>query len=89
MGINVGIDRRHSEQRRNDDVPSFDQTLLIIYKRDGIDLWSTITNFQIMRRAAWTNQIVQRKFQEKTYKNLSLRVDRALASLPYLPKMGR
>ena len=24
-----------------------------IYKRDGIDLWSTITNFQIMRRAAW------------------------------------
>ena len=24
-----------------------------IYKRDGIDLWSTITNFQIIRRAAW------------------------------------
>ena len=24
-----------------------------IYKRDGIDLWSTITNFQIIRQAAW------------------------------------
>ena len=24
-----------------------------IYKRDGIDLWSTLTNFQIIRQAAW------------------------------------
>ena len=31
----------------------FGQSVRTIYKRDRIDLWSTITNFQIIRRAAW------------------------------------
>ena len=45
----VGIDIQEPFPKSND----LAGQSLPIYKRDGIDLWSTITNFQIIRRAAW------------------------------------
>ena len=40
-------------------------SVTIIYKRDGIDLWSTITNFQIIRRATWPEADRSAEISEK------------------------